>query len=103
VLTALTAVTSPMPTPTTPGRTATPIHLAAVLFTKNVGKKKATFIRVTSSAGGTPKEIRSPFQRPAYKVITVRAIDTNGDGSDDSIVVTGKKRRKTGSVSIRIG
>jgi autotransporter-associated beta strand protein len=102
VLTALTAVTSPTPTNGTPGTTARPIHLTAVLFTKDVGKK-ATFIRVTSSAGGTPKVIRSPFQKPAYKGISVRAIDTNGDGSDDSIVVTGKKRRKTGSVNIRIG
>ena len=99
VITALTA--APTPTPTKPSQK--PIHLTAVLFTKKVGKKKATFIRITSSAGGTPKELRSPFQKPAYKGITVLAKDTNGDGSDDSIVVTGKKGKKTRTVNISIG
>jgi autotransporter-associated beta strand protein len=109
VITALTGSPSPIiPTPTRPAPTPTEpapthIHLTAVLFTKKVGKKKATFIRIISSAGGTPKELRSPFQKPAYRGITVLAKDTNGDGSDDSVVVTGKKGKKTRTVNIRIG
>ena len=101
VITALTGAPTPMPTPTTPA--PKPIHLTAVLFTKKVGKKKATFIRITSSAGGTPKALRSPFQKPAYSGITVLGKDTNGDGSDESVLVTGKKGNKIRAVKVPIG
>ena len=109
VITALPVRPGPLPTPVTLRPTPTPItptpthiHLTAVLFAKKVGKKKATFIRITSSAGGTPKELRSPFQKPAYRGITVLAKDTNGDGSDVSVVVTGKKGKKTRTVNIPV-
>jgi hypothetical protein len=93
------------PTPTTTSTatpTPAPVHLTAILFTQKVGKKNVQFILVTSSAGGTPRQIRSPFQSTAYKGITVVAKDSNGDGSDDSIVVTGTKKRgrKTSSITI---
>jgi hypothetical protein len=69
-----------------------------------VGKKKVQYIRVTSSAGGAPKEIQSPLQPTAYKGITVVVKDSNGDGSDDSLVVTGTKKvgKKTSSVTLGV-
>src|SRR5262249_28500397 len=99
-----TPMPTPIPTPI-PSSTSdkpSPVHLAAILFTKKVGKKKSQYLRVTSSAGGTPKEIRSPLQSTAYKGITVVAKDTNGDGSEDSIVVSGTKKvgRKTTSITL---
>jgi hypothetical protein len=99
----VTPTPTPTPTPTaTPTPTPTHVHLTAVLFTKKVGKKKAQYIRVTSSAGGTPKEIRSPLQSTAFKGITVVARDSNGDGSDDSIVVSGTKKvgKKTSTITL---
>jgi hypothetical protein len=96
----ITPAPTPTPTPTpapTPTPTPAPVHLTAILFTNKVGKKNVQFIRVTSSAGGTPREIRSPFQSTAYKGITVVANDSN-----DSIVVTGTKKlgRKTSSITL---
>jgi hypothetical protein len=71
------------------------VHFTTVLITMKVGKKKVLFIQVTSSAGGSPVMIQSPFQSPKYKGITAVPVDTNGDGSDDSVIVSAKKGKKT--------
>jgi hypothetical protein len=83
-------------TPTAPAH----VHFTTVLITRKVGKKKILYVQVTSSAGGTPKLITSPYQTPKYKNITVVPKDSNGDGSDDSVIVSGKKGKKTVTVTV---
>jgi hypothetical protein len=84
-------------TVTTPVVTPPPVpnlHISARLITRKVGKKKALFIHLTFSDGRAALDIRSPFQSPAFKGITVAAEDTNCDGSDDSILLTARKGKK---------
>lgn len=102
-LTALTTVPNPSPSPSpSPNPPAPHVRLTAVLVTRKVRRKKVRFIRVTSSAGGEPTEMKSPLQQPTYRGVAVHVLDTDHDGSDDSVVVTGKRRKKIQSVTIRI-
>jgi hypothetical protein len=62
-----------------------------------VGRKNVQFIRITSSAGGTPTVLQSPLQSSAYRNITLVALD-------NSIVVSGTRKvgRKTRTVTITL-
>jgi hypothetical protein len=76
------------------------VHFTTVLVTRKVGKTKLHYIQVTSSAGGTPELIQSPFQPSKYKAITVVPADTDGDGSDDSVIVSARKGKRTVTVTL---
>jgi hypothetical protein len=84
----------PPPPPSSPPPAATNLHISASLIIKKVGKKKVLFIHLTFSDGRAAADIRSPFQSPAFRGIKVAVKDANGDGSDDSILLTGKKGKK---------
>jgi V8-like Glu-specific endopeptidase len=71
------------------------LHIRASLIAKKFGKKKELLIQLTFSDGRPAEVIPSPFQAPAFKDIMVAVEDTNGDGSDDSILVTARKGKKT--------
>jgi hypothetical protein len=92
--TTLVAPTVPPPNPTP---TPTPVArgISASLITVKLGKKKKLAILVSFADNGAKKTVLpSPFQKPAYKKISVGVKDTNGDGVADAVVVTAVKGTK---------
>lgn len=89
----------PPPPAVSPG---VPLHVRASLITRRVGKRKAQFIHLTFSDGRAAEDVRSPFQAPAFKGITVAVKDTNGDGSDDTILVTARKGKVTRTATLAV-
>jgi V8-like Glu-specific endopeptidase len=81
---------------------AAPLHVHASLITRRVGRRKALFIHLTFSNGRAAEDVRSPFQSPVFKGITVAVKDANGDGSDDSVVVTARKGRTTRTATLAV-
>jgi V8-like Glu-specific endopeptidase len=89
------------PTPDAPaasqgGAPALPPHISASLITRKVGKKKAQFIHVTFSDGRAAEDIRSPFQSPAVRGITV-TVDPWGN-----VVVSGKKGKRHVTANVAV-
>jgi hypothetical protein len=82
--------------------TAPKLHISASLITKKAGKKTARFIHLTFSDGRAAEDVRSPFQPPAFRGITLTVEDTNGDGSDDSILVTAGKGKRTRTETLAV-
>jgi hypothetical protein len=78
----------PLPPPTAP----VTVPLTALLMRKKSGKTQRLVIRL--SRGGVVREILSPFQKPQFSAIQVVAQDTDGDGADDTAVVTASKGKK---------
>jgi hypothetical protein len=70
-----------------------PPPISAALFTKRVGKKKRLAIRVTRP-DGLVREIISPFQKPVYSSIRIATLDSDGDGSADTVVIRARKGKK---------
>jgi autotransporter-associated beta strand protein len=79
---------APTPTPTPRG------GITAALFRKKVGASRKLFVRVLGAGGQLKREIASPFQKPAFQVITATAVDTNGDGITDAVQLLGRKGKK---------
>ena len=79
---------APTPAPTPP-----PVSRSASLITKRVGKgrnkKPVLFVQITASDGRAPRDVRSPFQKPAFKNIQVKSV------SATEVVLTAKKGKKT--------
>jgi FG-GAP-like repeat/FG-GAP repeat len=66
--------------------------ISVALVKRQVGPRLRLFVQVFYADGGELKaEIRSPFQRPAFRKIVARAIDTNGDGITDAVKLTARK------------
>jgi hypothetical protein len=70
--------------------------IIAILVTRKVGTTPRQFVRVFFADTGAPKaEVRSPFQRPAFRAIAVAAFDGDGDGVADSVRLTARRGKKT--------
>jgi hypothetical protein len=72
------------------------VHHSATLITRKVGHKRKLFVHVTSSDGSAPEDIRSPFQKPAFKRITVTV------NAADQVVLTARKGKRTVSTIIPV-
>jgi hypothetical protein len=70
------------------------LHISASLITRKVGRKRALFIHLTFSDGRAAEDVRSPFQPPSFRGVTVVVKDANGDGSDDSLLLSARKGKK---------
>ena len=44
-----------------------------------------------ADTGALKAEVRSPFQKPAFRAIAVSVFDSDGDGVADTVRLTGKK------------
>jgi hypothetical protein len=82
-------INNPVPPPV-----RVPPPVSAVLIPRKVGKKKLLAVRIMQN-GQTLRLIISPFQKPLYQAIQVLAVDTNGDGSPDTVKLFAKKGKKT--------
>src|SRR5262249_18115833 len=70
--------------------------IVAALVTNKAGKTRRLLIRVSFADTGELKaEVRSPFQKPAFRSIAVTAFDSDGDGAADTVRVTARKGKKT--------
>jgi hypothetical protein len=70
--------------------------IGARLTTVKAGKKKRLEVQVLFADTGAPeRQFISPFQKPAFKGISVTVRDSNGDGLADQVVLTARKGRKT--------
>jgi hypothetical protein len=70
--------------------------ITAALVTRKVGAAHRLFVRVSfADTGAVKAEVRSPFQRPAFRAIAAAAIDGDGDGVADSVRLTARKGKKT--------
>jgi hypothetical protein len=82
-----------LPPAPTPPPTPPPVSRSASLITKRVGKgrnkKRVLFVHITASDGSAPRDVRSPFQKPAFKNIQVKSVSAN------EVVLTAKKGKKT--------
>jgi hypothetical protein len=66
------------------------------LVNRKVGRNRKLFIRVFFADNGTLKtEFSSPFQNPTFRAIEALAIDSNGDGATDTVLLTANKGKKT--------
>jgi hypothetical protein len=73
-----------------------PRPIVAALVNKRVGVTHRLFVRVSfADTGAVKAEVRSPFQKPAFRAIAVAAIDGDGDGLADSVRLTARKGKKT--------
>jgi Calx-beta domain/FG-GAP-like repeat/FG-GAP repeat len=62
------------------------------LVKRQVGTKQKLFVQVFYADSGELKtEFRSPFQRPAYRQVVARAVDSNKDGLRDAVRLTARK------------
>jgi Calx-beta domain len=62
------------------------------LVKRQVGTKQQLFVQVFYADTGELKtEFRSPFQRPAYRQIVAKAVDSNQDGLRDAVRLTARK------------
>jgi hypothetical protein len=79
------------PPPTVPPARA----IVAALIRRKVGKRRLLFVRVSFADTGALKvEVRSPFQKPAFRAIAVAVFDADGDGAADSVRLTARKGKK---------
>jgi hypothetical protein len=79
------------PPPVPPARA-----VVAALVSRKVGKRRLLFVRVSfADTGAVKAEVRSPFQRPAFRAIVVAAFDGDGDGVTDSVRLTARRGKKT--------
>jgi hypothetical protein len=82
-----------------PGASASlPRSISGFLVTRKIGSRRLLFLQIIDALTGTVLlEIRSPFQPPRDRNITVFVQDTNGDGIADTILLealrSGKKLR----------
>jgi hypothetical protein len=84
-------VSAPAPPPVPTARPVT-----AQLVSVKVGKKRKLVVQALfADTGALANEFLSPFQKPAFKHVEVSALDTNGDGVPDAVVVTAKKGKRT--------
>jgi hypothetical protein len=87
----------PPPTPA-PAPAPPPVRRSASLITKKVGKgrhkKPVLFVQITASDGRAPRDVRSPFQKPAFKNIQVKSV------SATEVVLTAKKGKKTVTATV---
>jgi hypothetical protein len=73
-----------------------PRPIVAALVTRKVGATRRLFVRASfADTEALRAEVRSPFQRPAFRAIAVAAIDADGDGAADSVRLTARKGKKT--------
>jgi Tol biopolymer transport system component len=68
--------------------------VSARLVRAKVRKKVRLMVQVYSLTGVLLRTFASPFQKPAYKAITVSVLDTTGDGVPDEVVVTARKGKR---------
>jgi hypothetical protein len=70
--------------------------IIAALVSKKVKKSRRLFVRVSfADTGALKSEVRSPFNRPAFRRIVVSVFDSNGDGLADTVRLTARKGKKT--------
>jgi hypothetical protein len=70
--------------------------VVAALVSRKVGKRRLLFVRVSFADSGALKaEVRSPFQKPAFRAVAVAAFDSDGDGVTDSVRLTARRGKKT--------
>jgi hypothetical protein len=70
--------------------------IVAALVTRKVGTTRRLFVRASfADTGAVKAEVRSPFQKPAFRAIAVAAFDGDGDGVADSVRLTARKGKKT--------
>jgi hypothetical protein len=73
------------------------VHYSATLITRTVGHhKRKLFVQVSSSAGSAPVDILSPFQRPAFKGITVTV------NAADQVVLSAKRGKREVSLVLPV-
>jgi hypothetical protein len=73
-----------------------PRPIVAALVTRKVGTTHRLFVRASfADTGALKAEVRSPFQKPAFRAIAAAAIDGDGDGVADSVRLTARKGKKT--------
>jgi hypothetical protein len=73
-----------------------PRPIVAALVTRKVGTRPRLFVRASfADTGALKAEVRSPFQRPAFRAVAVAAFDADGDGVADSVRLTARKGKKT--------
>jgi uncharacterized protein (UPF0548 family) len=66
--------------------------LVASLVQWKVGRRQRLFVRVSYADTGAVKAwFRSPFQRPAFRNIAAVAVDSNGDGVADAVLLAARK------------
>jgi fibronectin-binding autotransporter adhesin len=94
-VTQVPVITPPPPGPGPgPGPSSSPHPLSVTPLTKKVGTKKVLMANVSFSGGLAPRQVRAPFQKPAYQGIVIALRDTNGDGIFDSLLFTARKGSK---------
>jgi hypothetical protein len=89
-----------------PGPPPPPDRGISVGLASKKGRKKKParlVVRVFFADTGTEKgEFVSPFQKPAFRSIAVRLVDSNGDGVPDQVVVTARKGKKRVSATFSV-
>jgi hypothetical protein len=104
-VTQVPVITPPPPGPGPgpgPGPSSSPHPVGVTPLTKKVGTKKVLMANVSFSGGLAPRQVRAPFQKPAYQGIVIALRDTNGDGIFDSLLFTARKgtRKVTRTVAL---
>jgi hypothetical protein len=73
-----------------------PRPIVAALVTRKVGTTHRLFVRASfADTGALKAEVRSPFQRPAFRAVAVAAFDADGDGVADSVRLTARRGKRT--------
>src|SRR5439155_20780414 len=70
--------------------------IVATLVNKKVKKARRLFLQISfADTGALKAEVRSPFQRPAFRAIAVSVFDGDGDGVADTVRLTARRGKKT--------
>jgi hypothetical protein len=87
----------PPPSPAPPVQAlAAPQPLTAVLVNRRRRRRRLVFVRVFfSDTGIVKKELRSPFQKPLFRGLSLTLLDSDGDGVFDTLRLTARKGKKT--------
>jgi CSLREA domain-containing protein len=87
---------TPPPPPAPPPPVVQARAIVAALVNKKMGKRRRLFVRVSfADTGALKAEVRSPFQKPAFRRILVAVFDSDGDGVADTVRLTARQGKTT--------
>jgi hypothetical protein len=93
----ITTTSGNPPPGTTSGSTvpqaSTPGPVAVSLIRLRFGKKTRLVAEVSFAGGLPPRDVVSPYQKPAYQDVAVALLGVDGDGVFDTLVFTARKHR----------